>query len=161
MTQTKLEVGQKVLVWAEVVSAPSGDFVEVNITRGDQPSQMVRVDSLPTGSAGDSSEPQGAITVTPAGPNGPFDAKFTNALHQVGRSISGDPIYSSDSPSGGSSGMATSSNDIAVAVGLAIYARMVRLSHDSNQTVSEKRDYYVTLRQLEEAFVQMRDEVRR
>ncbi len=32
---------------------------------------------------------------------------------------------------------------------LTFYIRALRLSHDSNQTVGPKRDYYVTLDQLE------------
>lgn len=56
---------------------------------------------------------------------------------------------------------ASEKSEAAVAVGLAIYARMVRLAHDSNQTVGEKRNYYVTLEQLEAAFISMRDEIGR
>lgn len=51
-------------------------------------------------------------------------------------------------------------SEAAIAIGLCIYARMVRLAHDGNQTVGEKRNYYVTLEQLEAAFVNMRDELR-
>jgi hypothetical protein len=48
---------------------------------------------------------------------------------------------------------------VAVSVGLAIYARMTELAMKSDQVVGEKQDYYVTLRQLEEAFVKLRDEL--
>jgi hypothetical protein len=51
-------------------------------------------------------------------------------------------------------------SEVAIALGLAIYARMVRLSQNCGQTVGEKNEYYVTLRQLEAAFVNMRDELR-
>jgi hypothetical protein len=56
--------------------------------------------------------------------------------------------------------VAREKSEVAIALGLAIYARMVRLAHDSNQTVGEKRSYYVTLEQLEAAFVSLRDELR-
>jgi hypothetical protein len=54
--------------------------------------------------------------------------------------------------------------DIAVSVGLAVYARMVRKAHDNNQVVKDgflgnNQSYYVTLEQLESAFVDLRDEV--
>lgn len=56
--------------------------------------------------------------------------------------------------------VARDKGEVAVAIGLAVYARMVRLAHDGNQTVGEKRDYYVTLAQLEEAFISLRNEVK-
>jgi hypothetical protein len=49
--------------------------------------------------------------------------------------------------------------DVAVGIGLAIYARMTALAHQGNQVVGEKSDYYVTLEQLESAFVALRDEI--
>jgi hypothetical protein len=57
--------------------------------------------------------------------------------------------------------IAREKSEVAIAVGLTIYARMVRLAHDSGQVVGEKSDYYVTLEQLETAFVSLRDELRR
>jgi hypothetical protein len=51
-------------------------------------------------------------------------------------------------------------SEAAIAIGLTIYARMVRLAHDSNQVVGEKSAYYVTLEQLEAAFISIRDELR-
>lgn len=55
---------------------------------------------------------------------------------------------------------ASDKSEAAIAVGLLIYARMVRLAHDSHQLIGEKSDYYVTLEQLEWAFVSIRDELR-
>jgi hypothetical protein len=48
---------------------------------------------------------------------------------------------------------------VAKSVGLAIYARMVRLAQDNNQVVGEKNDYYVTVEQLEQAFMNLFSEI--
>jgi len=49
-------------------------------------------------------------------------------------------------------------SEIAIAIGLAVYARMARLAHDNNQVIGENQLYYVTLEQLERAFITVRDE---
>jgi hypothetical protein len=36
-----------------------------------------------------------------------------------------------------------------------VYANLMRLAHNNNQTVGEKHDYYVTLEQLENALMAM------
>jgi len=47
------------------------------------------------------------------------------------------------------------------AIGLAVYARLSGLAHKNNQVVGEKNNYYVTLQQLEQAFVDLFQEMAR
>ena len=54
---------------------------------------------------------------------------------------------------------ASTPREIVIAAGIAVYGRMTRLAMDSNQTVGPNHEYFVTLAQLEKAFIDLREEI--